>query len=191
MLIVGICGPSTSGKTTLCKSLLKKYDSERIGVDNYYIAKKDMPEEKGFRNWELPSNIRFDLLIKNLEDLKKGKETKIPVYECGKGIVKFRTIKPKEFIFVDGYYIFHDKKVRELLDVKIYLDLSEKEILKRKSKLGEEGCEWVEKDYLEKIFLPANKKYAIPQKKYADFVIDGSLTKKEIEEKVKIYLENL
>ena len=190
MLIVGICGPSTSGKTTLCKSLLKRYDSEHIEVDNYLKAKKDLPEEFGFKNWELPENIRFEALIKNLKDLKEGKETKIPVYECGKGIAKFRIVKPNEFIFIDGYYILHNKEIRELLDVKIYLDLSEEEIMKRKVKLGEEGCEWVGKDYLEKIFLPANKKYAVPQKKYADFVIDGTLSKEEIENKIKKILHS-
>ena len=191
MLLIGICGPSTSGKTTLCKSLVKEYNSEHIEVDNYLKAKKDLPEEHGFKNWELPENIRFDVLMKNLEDLKEGKSTKIPIYECGVDeITKFREVSPKEFIFVEGYYIFHNKEVRDLFDIKIYLDISEEEILKRKAKLGEEGCEWVDKIYLEKIFLPAHRKYAVPQKKYADFVIDGTLSKKEIKEKVKISLKS-
>lgn len=179
--LIGICGPSTSGKTTLCKSPPKKYKAKFIEVDNYLKDKKYIPMKGRYRNWELPKNTKFNLLLKNLKSLKRGRTTKIPVYDFEKGKVeKFKGIKPTKIVFVEGYYLFHDKRIRDIFDIKIYLNVSLKEILKRKVSLGEEEYEWTEKEYLEKIFKPAHKKYAIAQKKHADFVIDGTLPMKGI-----------
>lgn len=68
MILIGICGPSNSGKSSLCEVLVKKYDAEWIEVDHYLKDKKEIPFEGKYQNWELPQNYRHDKL---LVDLKK------------------------------------------------------------------------------------------------------------------------
>ncbi len=191
MILIGIGGPSTSGKTTICKYLAKRYKTFYIEGDNYFKNKENIPTKGRWRNWELPKNIKFDLLFENLSDLKKGISTKLPIYSFENGkFIKFKSVKPKEIIFVESFNLFYNKKVRDLIDIKIYLDISMEEILKRKKNRKEyyhsrqSKNKWTEKQYFEEIFVPTFKKYGKIQKKYANFVIDSKLSIKDMEEKI-------
>ncbi len=185
MIFVGICGPSNSGKSTLCKELAKKYDSSWIELDHYLKDIKDIPLIGKYRNWELPQNHRFDLLLKNLRDLDSGKSINYPVYDFKEGKIKeYRKVSPKEIIFVEGFFLFSDKKVRDLLDIKIYLDIPTEEFLKRRVCTEEEG-DWTKRDYVKNVCIPMYKKYGITQKKYADSIIDATAPIQEVKKKVE------
>ena len=94
MILIGIGGPSTSGKTTICKYLAKRYKTFYIEGDNYFKNKENIPTKGRWRNWELPKNIKFDLLFENLSDLKNGISTNLPIY-C------FETGELQEYNFED------------------------------------------------------------------------------------------
>jgi len=193
VLIVGICGPSKSGKSTLAEALAKKYKTDYIEGDHYLKPKRKIPFEGKFRNWELPSNYLLDKLAKDLKKLKKGKGINHPIYRFRKGRVEsYRKINSHRIIFVESYYLFTNKTLRDLIDIKIFLDIPKKEFLKR-ANFAEQKEEWTQKEYAEKIIIPAYEIYGSNQKKYADFVLDGTLppatlknkTEKIIKEKLK------
>lgn len=170
---VGIVGPSGSGKTTLCKKLkLISKEHEHIRLDNYFKDPKTFPIKHGFRNWEKPSNFKFDILLKHLKMLKNGKEVhtkSFPTKAGGKS--KPIVLKPKKFIFIEGFMLFKDKKIRDFLDLKIYLDVHPKLMLKRRSiRFGPSHIN----DYDTKVAIPEFLKYGITQKKYADYIIDAT-----------------
>jgi len=184
MIFIGICGPSNSGKSSVCASLTKKYNANWIEVDHYLKNIEDIPFIGKYRNWELPQNHKFDILFNDLKKLKKGKVIDHPIYGFKKGKVKaYKKIKPKEIIFVEGHYLFSDKNVRDLLDIKVYLDLPKKELIKRR-KCTEEEYEWTQKEYLNKVVIPMYKKYGIIQKQYADRIINATLPLPEIEDRI-------
>lgn len=190
MIFVGICGPSNSGKSSLCEALTKKYHAEWVEVDHYLKDKKEIPFTGKYRNWELPQNHKFDMLFKDLKKLSQGKIINHPIYSFKKGKIKgYRQIKPKKIIFVEGFYLFSDKNIRELLNIKIYLNIPIKEFLKRRI-CTEEKYEWTQKEYLNKIVIPMYKKYGIAQKKYADFIIDATIPLQEIKNRVNDILKS-
>jgi len=184
MRFIGICGPSNSGKSTICESLLKKHDAGWIEVDHYLKTKEEIPFIGEYRNWELPQNHTFNILFEDLKKLSSGESINHPVYGFKKGKIKgYRQVEPKETIFVEGFYLFSDKNIRDMLDIKIYLDIPEEEIRKRRI-CTEEDYEWTKKDYLDKVYFPMYKKHGIVQKKYADFVINATPSPEEIEKEI-------
>lgn len=186
-IFIGIAGPSTSGKTTIAKKLENLLsDSMVITLDDYWKDSSGFKRKQGYKNWELPENIDFDLLLANLEDLKKGKETSIPICEKFK-FKEYKKIKPKKFIILEGFLLFFDKKIREMFDLKIYLDLSEEEIINRR--ITRSRSEKPEREfYYRNVVVEEHKKYGEPTKKYSDLIIDG---KGEIKESLKNILEKL
>lgn len=182
--IIGICGPSKSGKSTLAESLAKKYKTDRIEFDHYLKPKNKISFKGRFRNWEFPLNYKSESLAKDLKNLKEGKTINHPIYRFRRGYVEnHRIVKPHKLIFVEGFYLFINKKVRDLIDIKIFLNISKKEFFKRAS-FTEEKEEWTQREYAEKVIIPEYEKYGKKQKKYADFVISGKLTTEEIVNKI-------
>src|SRR3989344_6245519 len=133
--LVGIVGPSGSGKTTLCKHLkFLSGQHEHIRLDNYFKSPKTFPKKGQFRNWELPSNLKFDALLKHLKMLRNGKEVHTKTFPK-KAEAKSEpiTLKPGKIIFIEGFMLFKDKKVRDMLDLKIYLDIHPELMLRRRA----------------------------------------------------------
>lgn len=182
--LVGIVGPSGTGKTTLCKKLkILSKNHEHIRLDNYFKNPKTFPIKHGFRNWEKPSNLKFDLLLKHLKTLKNGKEVHTKSFPKKEGgISKPITLKPKKIIFIEGFMLFKNKKVRNILDLKIYLDIRSELMLKRRAiRFGPSHIN----DYDTKVAIPEFLKYGIIQKKYADLVINISKPQTEVIKQVQ------
>src|SRR3989344_734816 len=131
---VGLVGPSGAGKSTLCK-ILKKGSSkyEHIKLDNYFKSPKTFPKKFGFQNWELPSNLKFYKLLSDLKKLRAGKIVKTKTFPKRKGAKpKPLTLQPRKYILVEGFMLFKNKEIRNLLDTKIYLDLPTNIIIERR-----------------------------------------------------------
>ena len=170
---IGIVGPSGSGKTTLCKKLkILSMDHERIRLDNYFKSPKTFPMKEGFRNWERHSNLKFDVLLKHLKSLKNGKEVHAKTFPKKAGAKsKPIVLKPKRIVLIEGFMLFKNKKVRDMLDLKIYLDIHPNLMLKRRAiRFGAAHIN----NYDTKVAIPEFLKYGVTQKKYADFIIDAS-----------------
>ena len=193
--IIGIAGGSGSGKSTLCVSLCKNHPDKcaLLHVDDYFKKTEEAPEFNGFKNWDHPDSLRFDDIYRDLVSLREGREVTIrtkgelynPEFQHELKNKKEVVISPKPIIILDGYLAFYDPKLRELMDLKIYLDITVQKSIKRRSPNkfapGEE--------YFEKVLFPMHEKFVEPTKQYADIVIDAS--GKNQEEVYKIVEEKL
>jgi len=188
-IFIGIVGPSGAGKSSLCKILERKSRLfEHIKLDDYFKSPKTFPKKFGFRNWELPSNLKFNKLLSDLKKLKAGKTVKTKDFPKRKGgKSKPITLLSKKYILVEGFMLFKDKKVRDFLDVKIYLNLPKNMIIKRrKIRFGQEHLN----DYDMKVAIPEFLKYGAMQKKYADYIINANRKQKEVIGEVRKIIDN-
>jgi len=169
-LIIGMAGPSGSGKTTIGKMLAKKLKAKLIHLDNYwkYNDVDKIPPMKKWKKgiWEKPSTTNFK---KVLEDIKKIKKS-----------------KNYPNILIEGLHTFDKRKIRKIIDFKIYVSLSDSLIVKRRlEKFGKaNNQEWYSKNVAVKFY----KKYGEPKKIYADLILNGE---KNIEENIKKILTSL
>lgn len=183
-IFIGIVGPSGSGKTTLCKKLKalnKNYGHVRL--DNYFKNPRTFPLKKGFRNWEKPSNLKFDVLLKHLRALQKGKEVHTKSFPKRAGVrPEPITLKPKPVILVEGFMLFKDKKVRDMLNVKIYLEIHPELMFERRAiRFGADHIN----DYDAKVAIPEFLKHGTTQKKYADYVVDATKPQAQVIKEVQ------
>ncbi len=165
---IGIAGGSGSGKTAVAKEL-KKYFKKKASVfhiDNYQRFKKKLPEIYGMKNWDHPRSINWQRLIKDLVSLKKGEKIIIRFRDQKKlkGF-KEKVLTPTKFIIIEGYLLFCNPLIRNLLDFRVYLDAGDRVRIKRRTKFKNSK-------YIQKILLPMHCKYIEPTKKFADLILN-------------------
>ncbi len=128
MLLIGITGGSGSGKTTVVKKVMDSFSREQVTIlsqDNYYKDNSNISlEERRNINFDHPDSIEFDLLVQHLEDLHAGKAIEEPTYDYITSTRQQKTIRvePKHVIIVEGILLFADKRVRDLCDMKVFVD---------------------------------------------------------------------
>jgi len=173
-LVIGVCGRSCSGKSTVVKELEEKYKGEflHINQDKFFKVKSD--------NWESPEALRLDRLIYSIKKLKKGQSTHIPNHRWTE--VFDREIKPHKIIIVEGYLLFVDKELSNLFDKKIWVDVSDENIIYRRIK-REGNINQI--DYIKNKVIPESKKYEEIQRKRADIIINGNNTKEKIIQEIE------
>ena len=138
MLVIGIAGGSGSGKTTVVKAITEKLKAEKVVVipqDSYYKDSSDLTdEEKRVYNFDHPNAIDWELLCRQLSELKHGKTIKQPVYSyisCTRSKTETVTVEPADVIIIEGILIFTCKQLREQMDVKIFVDADDDDRLMR------------------------------------------------------------
>ncbi len=184
--IIGIAGGSGGGKSTLATAIYNAYPNQCVVVhgDDYFKKKEEVPLSGEYYNFDHPSALKMDALYRDIVSLQNGQPvtilTKSELYNPAfdpelKNKIEY-TLLPKPIIIIEGYLIFHDPKIRELMDDKIYLDIPISESSKRRS--GNKPK--VSMDYYETVLFPMHTEFVEPSKKYADVVID--VTNKTTEE---------
>jgi uridine kinase len=179
MKLIGIVGPSGSGKTTLVKQLASlSEDVQHIRLDNYFKDPETFLKKEGFLNWERPENLKFGELLEHLKLLKEDKEVHTKTFPKKKGgESKPIILKPKPVIIIEGFMLFKDEEIREILDMKIYLDIPTELMLERRGvRFGEEHVN----DYDTKVAIPEFLDYGVAQKEEADYVVDASKSQEEV-----------
>ncbi len=180
MLIIGIAGGSGSGKTTVVKAITEQL-KERVTVipqDAYY---KDLShftaQEKRDYNFDHPDSIDFELLCEQLQQLKEGKSVEQPLYSyitCSRSKEETVTVHPADVIIVEGILIFTCEKVREQMDIKLFVDADDDDRLMRviSRDILERGktVDWVIERY-SKTVKPMYLQFIEPSKRYADIII--------------------
>ena len=179
ILVIGIAGGSGSGKTTLLKNIIQTFGPAItvISHDNYYKRHDEMTyEERCKLNYDEPAALETDLMVQQLEQLKNGQEILCPVYDFTVHNRSDETIliKPERVIIVEGILIFENKELRDLMDIKIFVDTdADIRICRRiKRDVNKRGrsLESVIAQYQETV-KPMHEKYVEPSKKYADIVV--------------------
>ena len=183
ILVLGIAGGSGSGKTTLMKNLVEIFgaDVTVLSHDNYYKRHDEMTyEERCLINYDEPAAFENDLMMEHLRQLKNGQSILCPVYDYTVHNRSDETtlVEPKRVIIVEGILIFADEALRELMDIRIFVDTDADVRLCRRIKrdVNKRGRS------LESVLLqyqttvkPMHEKYVEPSKKYAKIRIPSTM----------------
>ncbi len=179
VMIVGIAGGTGSGKTTITKRLVERF-GDKVSVvyhDNYYKAHDDMTYEQRCKlNYDHPNAFDNDLFLKHLKELKKGNSISCPVYDYAvhNRSDKTTVIKPSKVVIVEGILIFQDRRICDLMDIKIFVDTdADVRILRRiRRDVRERGrsLESVIDQYLTTV-KPMHEQYVQPSRKNADIIV--------------------
>lgn len=182
ILVIGIAGGTASGKTTLMKNLIEQVGGEVtvLSHDNYYKRHDDMPyEERCKLNYDEPAAFDTSLMVYHLDQLRHGHAIECPVYDftVHNRSNETLTIIPRKVIIVEGILIFENEDLRNLMDVKIFVDADADTRLCRRIKrdVNKRGrsLESVLTQYLDTV-KPMHEKYVEPSKKFANLVVpDG------------------
>lgn len=182
MLIVGIAGGTGSGKTTVVKKIIEKLPRDEVIVipqDAYYRDNGHIPlEERQKINFDHPDSLEFSLLIDHLEKLKNGINIEMPVYSyltCLRS-AETVTVKPARVVLVEGILILADQNLRDLFDIKVFVDADADDRLGRviQRDIVERGRSvlMVLERYHETV-KPSHLQFIEPTKRYADIIIPG------------------
>ena len=179
ILVIGIAGGSGSGKTTLMKNLIDKFGDviTVLSHDNYYKRHDELSyEERCQLNYDEPGAFDTSLMIYQLDQLRHGQPIDCPVYDFTFHNRSNETIRivPERVIIVEGILIFESEPLRQLMDIKIFVDADADVRLCRRIKrdVNKRGrsLESVLTQYQQTV-KPMHEKYVEPTKKYADLVV--------------------
>ncbi|HJQ14683.1 MAG TPA: uridine kinase [Anaerolineales bacterium] len=179
-LVIGIAGGSGSGKTTVAQEILQRVGPDRIAFlqhDSYY---KDLsglpPTQRAEVNFDHPYSLETDLLIEHIATLRDGKAVEVPIYDFSRHsrTTQTFTVQPRRVILVEGILIFTEPALRDMFDVKIFVDTdSDLRLIRRLERdIAERGrtVQSVIRQYQTTV-RPMHLEFVEPSKRYADVII--------------------
>lgn len=179
-IIIGVTGGSGSGKTSVSRAIfdqLKGHSLMMLQEDSYYKNQDDVPfEERTKVNYDHPNAFDTDLLIEQLEDLLNWKTIEIPVYDYAAHTRSKEVVvqEPREVIIVEGILTLNDARLRDLMDIKIFVDTDDDiRIIRRIQRDIEERGRTLQSvidQYLETV-KPMYHQFIEPSKRYADIIV--------------------
>lgn len=180
MLVIGIAGGTGSGKTTVVRKIIESLPAGEVTVipqDCYYNDNPHIPLEVRLKmNYDEPASIEWELLCRQLEELKEGRSVEMPTYDfltCSRMKETVR-LEPKEVVVVEGILVLTDKQLRNMTDVKVFVDADADERLIR---VIQRDC--IERgrtpqmviDRYQETLKPMHELYIEPSKRYADLIV--------------------
>lgn len=179
ILVIGIAGGTGSGKTTLMNNIMAQFEGmvTVLSHDNYYKRHDELTfEERSGLNYDEPDAIETSLMVEHLKALRAGQTIDCPVYDFTRHNRSDETIhlEPKPVIIVEGILIFENEPLRDLMDIRLFVDTDADVRLCRRIKrdVNKRGrtLESVLTQYQTTV-KPMHEKYVEPSKKYANLVI--------------------
>ncbi|MFQ9980684.1 MAG: uridine kinase [Finegoldia magna] len=177
--IVGVAGGSASGKTEIVKTLKKHFEDkiEIIEHDNYYFAHDDLTmEERASLNYDHPQSFETDLLIEHVKKIINNEEINIPTYDFTIHNRSSDTLKkvPKPIVIVEGILVLENEELRNLMDMKVFVDCDGDVRLKRRITRDvverDRTIESILTQYMETV-KPMHELFVEPSKKFADLIV--------------------
>lgn len=180
MIIIGIAGGTGSGKSTVVRKIMAELPPGEVAVlpqDSYYKDSSHIPpEERCNINFDEPAAIEWSLLVKQLRELKAGRAVEVPTYSyltCTRQPETVR-VEPRDVVIVEGILVLCDDELRNMLDVKVFVDADADDRLIR---LIARDC--VERgrtpqmvlDRYERVLKPMHLQHIEPSKRYADLIV--------------------
>lgn len=179
-ILIGITGGTGSGKSTIADALYSNFSKDRITMiqqDMYYKDQSHLSmEERVKTNYDHPMAFDNDLLVEHLQKLIRGEAIEKPRYDftIHNRAKDTTTVEPREIIIVEGILILEDERIRDLLDIKVYVDTdADIRILRRLVRDIDERGRTVESviDQYLKMVRPMHMEFTEPTKRYADIII--------------------
>ena len=178
--IIGVAGGSGSGKSTLVKKLQEAFGTEDVSTlchDYYYKEHSDMSyEQRTQLNYDHPQAFDTDMMVAHIRSLKNNETIERPVYSFVEHnrTVERVTVKPSKVIIIDGILIFENQELRDLMDIKVFVDTDAdvrlaRRILRDVCNRGR-SMESVIEQYLSTV-KPMHEEFVEPSKRYADVII--------------------
>ncbi|MFH1906223.1 MAG: uridine kinase [Chloroflexota bacterium] len=179
-LVIAIAGGSGSGKTTVAQVILQRVGPERISFLQHDAYYKDLsglpPVQRAEVNFDHPNSLESELLIQHIQQLKNGQPVEVPIYDFATHSRTERTytVQPRSVILVEGILLFAEPALRELFDVKLFVDTdSDIRFIRRLQRdISERGrtTDSVIKQYMSTV-RPMHLEFVEPSKRYADVII--------------------
>jgi len=179
-VIIGVAGGSGSGKTTVCNKIYDYFSGKSIIIlehDSYYRDQSDLSfEERLETNYDHPFAFDTDLLVEHLQKLQRNESIEVPVYDYKRHTRSDETIhvEPQDVIILEGILILEDKRLRDLMDIKLYVDTAaDLRIIRRIERDINErdrSLESIINQYLS-VVRDMHEQFIEPSKKYADIII--------------------
>ena len=190
VIVIGIAGGTCSGKSTLIQKIKDEFGDAitMLSHDFYYKAHNDIPfEERKRLNYDHPDSFDTDLMIEHIRKLMEGESIERPVYDftIHNRIDETVTVRPSKVIVVEGILIFENKELRDMCDIKVFIDTdADVRIIRRIVRdVSERGrtLESVVTQYLTTVKL-MHEQFVEPSKKYVDVIIpEGGYNKVALE----------
>ena len=179
-MIIGICGGTGSGKTTIARSIVKAIGEDRVILieqDSYYRNMADMPlDERHKANYDHPDSIDADLFFEHLKLLKAGQAVEMPLYDykTHTRFEKTEYVEPKPVVLVEGILIFAEPRIASLLDLRVFVDTPDDiRFIRRLQRDIKERGRTVESviDQYHRSVRPMHHQFVAPSKRMADIVL--------------------
>lgn len=179
-MIIGICGGTGSGKTTIARAIVDTVGANKVVLieqDSYYRNLADMPlDERHQANFDHPDSIDSEMLVNHIKRLKQGQPIEMPVYDMVTHTRSDTTefIEPKPVVIVEGILIFAEPRVLDLLDVRVFVDTPDDVRLMRRLRrdITERGRPFERTlDQYERTIRPMHFEFVEPSKRHADIII--------------------
>ncbi|HEX3102531.1 MAG TPA: uridine kinase [Pyrinomonadaceae bacterium] len=185
-MIIGICGGTGSGKTTIAKAVVETVGAENVLMleqDSYYRNLGDMPlDERHQANFDHPDSIDIDMLVNHIKRLKQGEPIEMPIYDMvtHTRLDRMEPLAPKPVVIVEGILIFSERRILELLDLRVFVDTPDDiRLLRRIRRDIKERGRTLELtlDQYERNIRPMHLEFVEPSKRWADMIIpEGAQT---------------
>ncbi len=180
MLIIGIAGGTGSGKTTVVRKIQEQFPRGEVAVlthDSYYFDSGNLSlEERRKKNFDHPDSIEFELMIDHVNKLKCGESIEEPIYSfitCTRA-KEVKHVEPKEVLIIEGILCLTNKALRDLMDIKVFVDcdsdLRLSRVIHRDIQERGRNVEQVLKRYEETV-RPSHIQFIEPTKRFADIII--------------------
>jgi uridine kinase len=179
-MIIGICGGTGSGKTTIARAIVDAVGARNVVLveqDSYYRNLSDMPlDERHQANFDHPDSLDSEMLVNHLKRLKQGEKVEMPLYDFKTHTRsdKIEIIEPRPVVIVEGILIFAEARVLDLLDVRVFVDTPDDVRLMRRLKrdFTERGRTFERTlEQYERTIRPMHFEFVEPSKRHADIII--------------------
>jgi uridine kinase len=178
--VIGVAGGSGSGKTTVVRRIVDSLGPDQVTLlqhDRYYRDRNDLRlEERAALNYDHPDSLETDLLVRHVRDLRNGKTVDVPAYDFARyaRLTETERVQPRRALIVEGILIFADAALRDLMDIKVFVDTdSDTRFIRRLQRDVAERGRTMESviDQYQTTVKPMHLEFVEPSKRYADVIV--------------------